>query len=191
MMLLRSTFSRNASRALQSNGLRGMASAVTPGPRYDVSEAAGVKVANRDVVGATGSLVLVAKAGPRYQPFPGFSEALESFAFKVRSSYPIGLLLHHITWGRSTTNHYVTIDSLHSNGRRCGSLGRLNCWAVRFPRHIRARTSSSRPSSSRTIFHTSPSCWPKLRPKPSSQVSGGMWAMIIKCASNSFHQPMN
>lgn len=42
-----------------------------------------MKVANREVAGPTGTLALVAKAGSRYQPFPGFSDALEFFAFKV------------------------------------------------------------------------------------------------------------
>ena len=31
-------------------------------------------------------LGLVARAGTRYQMFPGFAEGLEKFAFKVRSS---------------------------------------------------------------------------------------------------------
>ncbi|KAJ5404085.1 hypothetical protein N7509_003956 [Penicillium cosmopolitanum] len=60
-----------------------MASAANPTFQYDVSEASGVKVANREVGGATGTLALVAKAGSRYQPFPGFSDALEKFAFKT------------------------------------------------------------------------------------------------------------
>lgn len=64
-----------------------MASAATPGLQYDVSESAGVKVANREVAGPTSTLALVAKAGPRYQPVPGFSDALEQFAFKVRPSW--------------------------------------------------------------------------------------------------------
>lgn len=86
-MLSRSTISRNAPRALQKqcsavNG-RGMASAAASGLQYDVSESAGVKIANREIAGPTGTLALVAKAGPRYQPFPGFSDALEQFAFKV------------------------------------------------------------------------------------------------------------
>ncbi|KAE8145725.1 Metalloenzyme, LuxS/M16 peptidase-like protein [Aspergillus avenaceus] len=88
-MLSRSTFSRNAPRALQKqcsasaiNSRRGMASAAAPGLQYDVTEAAGVKLANREVAGPTSTLALVAKAGPRYQPFPGFSDALEQFAFK-------------------------------------------------------------------------------------------------------------
>ncbi|KAJ5095191.1 hypothetical protein N7532_007482 [Penicillium argentinense] len=80
-MLSRSSLSRNAPRAL-SAGRRAMASAANPTFQYDVSEAAGVKVANREVGGATGTLALVAKAGSRYQPFPGFSDALEKFAFK-------------------------------------------------------------------------------------------------------------
>ncbi|PWY79555.1 ubiquinol-cytochrome C reductase complex core protein 2 [Aspergillus heteromorphus CBS 117.55] len=89
MMLSRSTFSRNAPRALQkqcsaagASSRRGMASAATPGLQYDVTESAGVKLAHREVAGPTGTLALVAKAGPRYQPFPGFSDALEQFAFK-------------------------------------------------------------------------------------------------------------
>ncbi|KAJ5222767.1 uncharacterized protein N7469_009007 [Penicillium citrinum] len=80
-MLSRSSLCRNAPRAL-SSGRRAMASAANPTFQYDVSEAAGVKVANREVGGATGTLALVAKAGSRYQPFPGFSDALEKFAFK-------------------------------------------------------------------------------------------------------------
>ncbi|KAL4886354.1 Metalloenzyme, LuxS/M16 peptidase-like protein [Aspergillus karnatakaensis] len=82
MMLSRSAISRNAPRALQSAANRGMASAATPGLQYDVSESAGVKIANREPAGVTGTLALVAKAGTRYQPFPGFSDALELFAFQ-------------------------------------------------------------------------------------------------------------
>ncbi|KAJ6085970.1 hypothetical protein N7486_010251 [Penicillium sp. IBT 16267x] len=81
-MLSRSSLSRNAPRAL-SAGRRAMASAANPTFQYDVTEAAGVKVANREVNGATGTLALVAKAGSRYQPFPGFSDALDKFAFKT------------------------------------------------------------------------------------------------------------
>lgn len=70
-----------------------MASATTPGLQYDVTEVAGVKLANREVAGPTATLALVAKAGPRYQPFPGFSDALEQFAFKVSSGTQCPLLL--------------------------------------------------------------------------------------------------
>jgi len=71
-----------------------MASAATPNFQYNVSEAAGVKVATREVGGPTATLALVAKAGPRYQPFPGFSEALEQFAFKVRRTGVVPEQLH-------------------------------------------------------------------------------------------------
>ncbi|OJJ08078.1 hypothetical protein ASPVEDRAFT_47280 [Aspergillus versicolor CBS 583.65] len=81
-MLSRSTISRNAPRALQSASRRGMASAAPQGLQYDVSESAGVKIANREPAGVTGTLALVAKAGSRYEPFPGFSDALELFAFQ-------------------------------------------------------------------------------------------------------------
>lgn len=89
MMLSRSNISRNAPRALQKQccsapvGRRGMASATTPGLQYEVSDSAGVKIANRETGGPTSTLALVAKAGSRYQPFPGFSDALEQFAFQV------------------------------------------------------------------------------------------------------------
>ncbi|KAF9885606.1 ubiquinol-cytochrome c reductase core subunit 1 [Aspergillus nanangensis] len=86
-MLSRSTLSRNAPRALQTSVVgassrRGMASA-TQGIQFDVSESSGVKVANREAAGPTGTLALVAKAGSRYQPFPGFADALSEFAFKT------------------------------------------------------------------------------------------------------------
>ncbi|KAF7712094.1 Cytochrome b-c1 complex subunit 2, mitochondrial [Penicillium ucsense] len=81
-MLSRSSLSRNAPRAL-SAGRRAMASSANPSFQYDVTETAGVKVANREVTGPTGTLALVAKAGSRYQPFPGFADALEKFAFKT------------------------------------------------------------------------------------------------------------
>ena len=87
-MLSRSNFTKNAPRALQLQkqcsvvGRRSMASA-TSGFQFNASETAGVKLANREVGGPTGSLALVAKAGARYQPLPGFSDALEQFAFKV------------------------------------------------------------------------------------------------------------
>ncbi|KNG82162.1 ubiquinol-cytochrome C reductase complex core protein 2 [Aspergillus nomiae NRRL 13137] len=53
-----------------------------PRPSVRCHRAAGVKLANREVAGPTATLALVAKAGPRHQPFPGFSDALEQFAFK-------------------------------------------------------------------------------------------------------------
>ncbi|KAL1968734.1 hypothetical protein VTN77DRAFT_1560 [Rasamsonia byssochlamydoides] len=88
-MLSRSAFGRTAPRALRTqycaasvNSRRGLASAAAPSLQYETAEAAGVKFANREVDSPTTTLSLVAKAGPRYQPFPGFSDALEQFAFK-------------------------------------------------------------------------------------------------------------
>jgi len=99
MMLSRSTLSRNAPRALQVTSRRGMASASHPGLQYEVSDAAGVKIANREVAGPTSTLALVSKAGSRYQPFPGFSEALDRFAFQVGLEIPMAVFSIYIWLG--------------------------------------------------------------------------------------------
>ncbi|KAI5282911.1 ubiquinol-cytochrome c reductase core subunit 1 [Ascosphaera aggregata] len=52
---------------------------------YETAEAAGVKYANQNIPGLTGSLTVVAKGGSRYQASEGFSEVLEKFAFKSTS----------------------------------------------------------------------------------------------------------
>lgn len=62
---------------------RGLAAAASGSFQYQSGEAGGVKYASRDLPGATTTLTVVAKAGTRYQPFPGYSDALEKFAFKV------------------------------------------------------------------------------------------------------------
>ncbi|KAK2766192.1 ubiquinol-cytochrome c reductase core subunit 1 [Arachnomyces sp. PD_36] len=89
-MLSRSTLGRNGPRALRKQctaqplGNRGMAAAAAPqakGFQYESGEAAGVKFASRDLPGPTTTLKVVAKAGSRYQPFFGYSEALAKFAF--------------------------------------------------------------------------------------------------------------
>ncbi|PGH18844.1 hypothetical protein AJ79_00257 [Helicocarpus griseus UAMH5409] len=88
-MLSRSALGRNAPRCLrkqclaQPSSRRGMAAAAPKGFEYESGEATGVKFANRDVAGPTTTLSLVAKAGSRYQPFPGYSDLLEKFAFKT------------------------------------------------------------------------------------------------------------
>lgn len=64
---------------------RGMA-AVNAGEtsfNYQSGDSNGLKVASRDVHGPTTKLAVVAKAGTRYQPLPGLTNALEQFAFKV------------------------------------------------------------------------------------------------------------
>ncbi|KAL1958357.1 hypothetical protein VTO42DRAFT_4674 [Malbranchea cinnamomea] len=83
-MLSRSGFGRNAAQAISrqcfGQARRGMATA--KGFEYEASEAAGVKLATRDIPGPTTTLSVIAKAGSRYQPLPGFSDALAKFAFK-------------------------------------------------------------------------------------------------------------
>jgi ubiquinol-cytochrome c reductase core subunit 2 len=37
------------------------------------------------MAGATTTLAVVAKAGTRYQPYPGFADAIEKFGFKVHN----------------------------------------------------------------------------------------------------------
>lgn len=63
---------------------RGLAAPASGGFQYQTGDAAGVQYASRDLPSATTTLAVVAKAGSRYQPSPGFSDALEKFAFKVR-----------------------------------------------------------------------------------------------------------
>ncbi|KAK2871954.1 hypothetical protein FQN49_002681, partial [Arthroderma sp. PD_2] len=86
MLLPRASFGRNAARVWRNGSYkqtvaqRGMASHA--GLEYEASETAGVKIASREVSGPTTTLTIVAKGGSRYQPFPGYSEVLEKFAFK-------------------------------------------------------------------------------------------------------------
>ena len=86
-MIARATLLRNGRCARQwrtdTANLRCLATAASGSFSYETGEAAGVKVASRDLPGPTTHLAVVAKAGTRYQPFPGFSEGLEKFAFKV------------------------------------------------------------------------------------------------------------
>ncbi|RMZ89992.1 hypothetical protein DV736_g2787, partial [Chaetothyriales sp. CBS 134916] len=61
---------------------RGLAATASGSFQYQTGEAHGVKYASRDVPGPTTTLAIVSKAGTRYQPLPGYSDALEKFAFK-------------------------------------------------------------------------------------------------------------
>lgn len=87
IMIPRATLARQGQRALQFQAKpctsRCFASAASGSFNYETGDAAGVKVASRDLPGPTTHLAVVAKAGTRYQPLPGFSEGLEKFAFKV------------------------------------------------------------------------------------------------------------
>ncbi|EEH17237.1 hypothetical protein PABG_07324 [Paracoccidioides brasiliensis Pb03] len=127
-MLSRSAFGRNAPRCLrkqciaQPSTRRGMAAAANKGFEYEVGEAAGVKFANREVAGRTTTLSLVAKAGSRYQPFPGYSDLLEKFAFKstikrsaLRITRESELLGGELSASHSRENLVLTAKFLNSD----------------------------------------------------------------------------
>ena len=86
-MIPRAALARNGQRALQwqtrSNNRRCLATAASGSFSYETGDSGGVKFASRDLPGPTTHLAVVAKAGTRYQPLPGFSEGLEKFSFKV------------------------------------------------------------------------------------------------------------
>ena len=85
-MIPRAAVLRRGQQALKSsfNGqsTRYLATASSGSFNYDVGEAEGVKFASRDLPGPTTHLAVIAKAGTRYQPLPGYSEGLEKFAYK-------------------------------------------------------------------------------------------------------------
>ena len=86
-MIPRPPLARKGQRAVQwqipSKSRRRLASAASGSFSYETGDAGGVKFASRDLPGPTTHLAVVAKAGTRYQPLPGFSEGLEKFSFKV------------------------------------------------------------------------------------------------------------
>lgn len=86
-MRLRAALTCNGQRALRwqtiSNSRRCLTNAALGSFSYETGDAGGVKFASRDLLGPTTHLAVVAKAGTRYQPLPGFSEGLEKFSFKV------------------------------------------------------------------------------------------------------------
>ncbi|KAI9787915.1 MAG: ubiquinol-cytochrome c reductase core subunit 1 [Candelina submexicana] len=61
---------------------RGLASPASGSFQYETGDAAGIKIASRDLAGPTTTLALVSKAGTRYQFMPGLADGLEKFAFK-------------------------------------------------------------------------------------------------------------
>lgn len=85
-MIARALLPRTGHRIIHISPLRcnnrGLASAASGSFSYQTGDAAGVKIASRDLPGPTTHLAVVAKAGTRYEPLPGFSDALEKFAFK-------------------------------------------------------------------------------------------------------------
>jgi ubiquinol-cytochrome c reductase core subunit 2 len=92
-MLSPSSISRSCIQSLQRHGVghrlhsRGLAAAASGSFQYEIGQEKGIKYASRDLPGPTTTLTIVAKAGTRYQTLPGYSDALEKFAFKVSSSF--------------------------------------------------------------------------------------------------------
>lgn len=76
---------RSACRHANRTSQRSFASAASGSFQYESGETAGVKYASRDLPWPTTTVSVVARAGTRYQPYPGLSDALEKFAFKVRN----------------------------------------------------------------------------------------------------------
>ncbi|KAF6821470.1 cytochrome b-c1 complex subunit 2 [Colletotrichum musicola] len=87
-MISRPSLARPAQQALRHSSCartisgRRFASAAAGSGAFETADAGGVKVAARDSHGPTTKLAIVAKAGTRYQPLPGLTAGLESFAFK-------------------------------------------------------------------------------------------------------------
>jgi hypothetical protein len=52
---------------------------------YETGEASGVKFASRELPTGVTTLSVVARAGSRFEPLPGYSDALKTFAFKSTS----------------------------------------------------------------------------------------------------------
>ncbi|KAL2423677.1 Cytochrome b-c1 complex subunit 2, mitochondrial [Exophiala dermatitidis] len=61
---------------------RGLAAAASGSFQYETGDSSGIKYASRDLPGPTTTLTVISRAGTRYQPLPGLSDALEKFAFK-------------------------------------------------------------------------------------------------------------
>lgn len=96
-MISRASLGRKAQAALRCqcpikpSNRRGFAAPASGSFSYETGDAHGVKFASRDLPGPTTHLAVVARAGTRYQAFPGFADGLEQFAFKVGSmSSPLG-----------------------------------------------------------------------------------------------------
>jgi hypothetical protein len=125
---LRASSRHAAARSIQQ---RGMAAAASGSFQYETGDASGVKFASRDLPGPTTSLTVVAKAGTRYQPLPGYADALEKFAFKVG---PVRTCGRRVVWLKNGIVHLKTIGS--TNHARSRTPRRRNI-SLPFPREPR------------------------------------------------------
>ena len=135
------------SKALRASRQPLRASLVTQRPAstssIETGEAGGVKFASRDLPGPTTTLTVVSKAGSRYQPLPGFTDALEKFAFKVSTCVP-----------RRTPR--TDSSSQHRNAPHYELLEKSSYWVVKSKLTTAERTSFSARNSSKMTYHTSP-----------------------------------
>ena len=117
---------------------RGLAAAASGSFQYETGESSGVKYASRDLPGPTTTLTVVAKAGTRFQPLPGYSDALEKFAFKVKwyfRSTTVSMLTRQFAVVNNQKIHPSNHTRVGIVRRRavCVSLSRTRCCAVQIP----------------------------------------------------------
>ncbi|KAI4777289.1 LuxS/MPP-like metallohydrolase, partial [Aureobasidium sp. EXF-8845] len=89
-MLSSSAFRRPAQRVarnLSAPATRGLAAPASGSFAFETGSANGVKFASREMPGPMTKLALVSKAGTRYEPLPGLTLGLQSFAFKVCANH--------------------------------------------------------------------------------------------------------
>lgn len=149
---------------------RGLAAAASGSFQYESGEASGVKYASRDLPGPTTTLTVVARAGTRYQPLPGYSDALEKFAFKV-SGNPI------YRWNvflNTSAN-----DSPLSNAQHFGLHEKQSFSAESFLPIIPERTLSYGANSSEMIYHILQSFLERSYQKQDTRVSSLRGCMFL------------
>ncbi|KXT04761.1 hypothetical protein AC578_9745 [Pseudocercospora eumusae] len=82
-MIARSAIARRAQRAVRQASQHSRGYAAAAGTfQYQHADSNGIKIASRDQAGPVSTVAIVAKAGTRYETWPGLSEALDRYAFK-------------------------------------------------------------------------------------------------------------
>lgn len=87
---------QDGSKLAQQRTYAAASGASTETASFESTEINGIKVASRDPRSPTARLAIVAKAGTRYQPLPGLTVGLESYAFKA--SHIIASTIGLRTW---------------------------------------------------------------------------------------------
>lgn len=140
MMATPALLARNSTQAFRrqinviSVQRRGLAAAASGSFQYETGSAAGVKFTSRDLPGPTTTLAVVARAGTRYQILPGYSDALEKFAFKVSARL--------VVLRTMCQKVNAMWRSQRSNAQVCELLGNRSYSAVSFLHTTPEKTSS-------------------------------------------------